>query len=690
VIRAKFYDSALSCVYETPVFAATFPRLLSKSGQWSIRVPLTQALYDLLSESLTAEIWYGQTYCIGGKVQEIPIKYDLDAEIEIKGREELDEIYDDGADSTLYINNKLYILQLFTLLERSGWRLGLYQDIDRTKLITADLRKSRNRLTQISELIKLVPELRYRFGGFDYAGQPLLDVSFFDDPFRYQVLPASPGSQKNSVVIQDVASNDNYTTRIYALEPIGGDVQISSTVKRTILLSDLLNYATLSLSADYPIYEEFSELVHVVVPTVEGPIGGKVQSVPAATSTVIAMGSSNASENFWSAFIFHPYPGLLTEVSFWGGNITPTLETAIRSGANPMLWEVREVDESNVLATSGTLLGSGTVDNAWWATNSRCRIPLSGITLLCEPNKRYMFRVGLTAIAAVANTFSVRTSATNAAKSFRFDRAIARGSSSTTLNHQPAFEAITVGTVPPVGARDKVQDTRFAPQKEGADATTTDIRNAALALYEWSKLQLETRSQFRHDLTVTLAGFNLDWRPGDVIRVLAQTQFVGGRRAEWETRTIESIEYSFADNTPRMAVKFLPNTADPEEDNETIALYDEQKKKETPPEGKIIEPPYSWEMTELSQTVQFKVPDTTLSDGTPAVTVSFALTPAVWPQGETQIIGTPYGIHTNTAIQIVVEVTAKSETAVTCKIAVRDVGWNLYDEAIIYLHQVWR
>lgn len=692
MIRIRFFDPFGACLYESMVFTAQFPRGLNKSGQWSANVPLTRVLYDLLGSESYAELWYNDTYCIGGKVQTVPVKFDADTVIEIKGREELDVLYDAPADTGLYINNKSFLLQLFTLLNESGWRLGRYEDIDRTRLITYDARKEKQRVTLFNALLKLEPKLKYRFGGFDIDGQPMLDVSEFDDTFKYQVLPASPGEQANQIVIQDTQTVDDYTTHLYAIEVLGGDMTDNLGVKRPVRLGDLINFTTLRFDLNYPVYEEQAEQKYVIVPATEGNVGGRVTCNPSAVhinTAIIGETSGTSIHNRWAAFLFHPYPGVLVECSFWSGPAINLSFLKATESTNPLRWELREVDELNVIAvTAQPLLASGIVPNAAWGSNQRVRFAIPNITV--ARGKRYMLRVGFLIMPTAGCYLQVRSVAANASKSFRLDFMQVNGAAVNNIHNQaPVFEALTVGVQ--TGRRATEYQTQFLPQKESGNAPLLEIQSAALSMYEWAKIQLINTIVNRHDILVNLAGFRLDWRPGDVLYVLAQTQFIEGNRSAWESRTIESLDYSFSDSTPKTAVKFLPNIPiEDDDDNVVLALFDKQNKKKVTVEGRSVEPLWAWELTELSSVIQYKVPDTNLTDGTPAVTVTFTLTPAPAGKFETRLLGTPYGIHSNTAVPIVVEVYFKSETTVICKVAIRDVGWSLYDQATIYCHQVWR
>ncbi len=693
MIRIRFFDLNGTCIYESPCFTAQFPRGLNKSGQWAASVPLTRTLYDLLSSETYAELWYDTTYCIGGKVQNIPVKFDMDTVIEIKGREELDVLYDAPANTALYINNKSFLLQLFSLLDKSGWRFGRYEDIDRTRLITFDARKEKQRVTLFNALLKLEPKLKYRFGGFDVDGQPMLDVSEFDDTFKYQVLPASPGEQANQIVIQDTQTVDDYTLHIYAMEAIGGDMTDNAGVKRPVRLSDLVNFATLRFDPDYPIYEEQAEQKYVIVPTAEGDVGGRVTCWPSAVTSstaVIGETSGASTANRWPCYIFHPFPGQFTEFSFWITSINAGLIS--NQTVNPFLWELKEVDETNVLdIPMRPTLASGVIPAGTWGSAQRVRVIVpTDMQYNFVAGKRYAIRVGFGTMPAAGLAGSVRITAANASKSFRLDySALANSALNTSQNNEPVFEVVSAGIT--VGRRATEYQTQFVPQKESGNAPLLEIQAAALSMYEWAKIQLVNARVNRHDILVNLAGFRLDWKPGDVLYVLAQTNFIDGSRSAWESRTIESLDYSFSDNAPKTVVKFLPNTPlEDDDDNVILSLFDKQNNKKVTVEGRIIEPMWEWELTELSSVIQYEVPDSTLSDGTPSVTVTFALTPAPAGKFETRLLGTPYGIHSNTAVPIVVEVTAKSETNVTCRVAIRDVGWSLYDQATIYCHQVWR
>src|SRR5689334_7737017 len=110
MIRVLFFDeTGTSCLLETPVVETSYTRACNKSGEWSVAIPLTAANFALLYEGLRMELRDGDRYCIGGRVQDIHVKYDGDALIEVKGREEIDELYDLEADPIFYPNNQLYI-----------------------------------------------------------------------------------------------------------------------------------------------------------------------------------------------------------------------------------------------------------------------------------------------------------------------------------------------------------------------------------------------------------------------------------------------------------------------------------------------------------------------------------------------------------------------------------------------------
>lgn len=690
-----FNQGSDDCLYETNMFSASFTRGLSKSVEWAASLPLYAKLYDVLSDALRAEISYDGVYGIGGKVQEINIKYDGDSSIEIRGREEIDELYDISADSTLYIDNKLFILQVFELLDKAGWRFGLYRDFDLAKLVTYDLRTQKQLLAQLSELLKQEPALQYRYGGVDYTGQHLLDVSLFEelDTTTFQMAPNR--SFSDQVFIQNVQTQDKFTDRIYGLEAIGGNVTDSSGVKRTIRLSDALtDNPALMLDPDYPIYEETTELSYSVIPTKEGGVGGKVCSNPTGvlvSTPIIGETSGSSTLNRWASFIFHPIPGDLAECSFWTGTVTASLIS--NQTVNPFSWELREVDESNVLVL-GTLLASGIIPASDWGANSRCRVVFNTV-IPVEGTKRYLLRVGFPTMPAASAIATVRVQTASAAKTFRTDfSALAGSASNTSQNSQPKFEAITVANSVVKGMKTVEIQSRFTPQKTEGNATLLETNAAGAALYAWCVSTLQAKELDLHTVTVDAMGTDFSLLPGDTVLIRAKTQFPNGARDEWETRSLDTIQYDLKDDIVTTTFRFKPNRPYTEAEDESVAVYDNNKETAQTPEGKIVAPLYAWTLTELTELVENKSANTTLADGTRAVFVSFAVPAAPAGFYDTRIIGSPYATHSNVLIPIRVEVVQKptvaNPTTLICKIAVRNAGWDLYDSAVVKAHIVWR
>lgn len=695
-ILRLFEQGSADCLYETNVFSASFTRALSKSIEWSASLPLKDELYDILADSLRAEIWYDANYGISGKVQSFDINYDSSPSIELKGREEIDAMFDIGADTSLYLSSKLYVIYLFTLLNRAGWRFGSYRDIDRTKVVTLDLRDNQKTLlTQFGTLLKEDPDLLYRFGGYDYTGQPMLDISIFEDQEVGDLQMPSDREFTNGLMLQGVKTNDKFTDRIYAADVKGGNVTDSGGVKRSITLADAIsNDPTKALDANYPIFEDVSEVSFSVLPTKEGPIGGVTKSSPSTAITNVAIGDIGGTglTSYWVAFIFHPYPGTLSEISFWTAAITASIET--NKATNPILWQIREVDESNVLSNTGILIASGTLDSSLWTSNVRVRHTLpAGITV--SSTKRYMYRIGLQSPPATSATLQLRVSGTNNSETFRVDRSAGIASATnTSLNYQPMFEARTNGTVSSKGMKLVDIQARFVPAKTETNATLAETNSAGAALYAWIISTLQARDQDLHTIEVDSVGTDFSLKPGDNLLVRAKAQFIKGARDEWEYRKIETVQYDMKDGRVETHIKFSSNRPDSEVDDPSIALYDQQKEKTQTPDGKIITPLYEWVLTEISQLVQNTVADTTLSDGTPAVTVSVTVPAATAGFYDTRIIGTPYATHSTVLIPVVVELvqkpTSSAPTTLIVKLGVKNKGWTVYDSCTLMSHIVWR
>jgi hypothetical protein len=691
----RFFDTDnVSCLYESYWIKASWTRSLSKTGSWSISVPLIAEIFDLVTEGIYVRIYFDGQYQIGGKIKDKNVNYDTDPEIEIVGAEEIDVLYDYGADALLYPDDESYILTFFDLLDRVGWRFGLYKDIDRTRLITLDLRNEKQLLTQIQTLSKQDPDLYYRYGGEDYAGQKLLDVSYFDDLTIDSVYSPSAGEQAADVVIQSASSKNKYGNQIYAARAVGGQFDYGTTesdARAVYTESDAALDAdpTLAYDPDYPIYEEVVSSVYVVIPTRVGAIGGSTFGMHISETNAGMIGdiSGAGTANAWAQWTFKVAPGRLSEVSFWTGAVVDEVSLKLLS----FEWEVCEVNEVTPWIP-GTVLATGTIPNTDWTANSRCRVTFDGTEILSTYDKRLIFRCGFSAGPAAGDLITIKALTTsNNARTMRLDRSTQRAASYSNLNYQPHFEAVSEGLVVPVGQRVKLTNSKIMPKPNGTTnfSTAAEAAEAGLSLYEWLIEQIELSYRDDRETPVTLLGADLSWRPGDNIELVKQLQFPEGIRQESEIRKIESITFNASDNQLKMDVKWL-NEGDQEPDDPKVTQYDAAQQALDIRWGLYVPIRKPWTMTELTEPISNRSPDTYLSDGTPAITITFTIPATPTAKFETRIIGTPYLIHSNPTMPLDVELVSKLPDSLTIRAAIRNIGWDVYQTATAYAHIVWR
>lgn len=706
MIIARFLSSTGLLIGDSPLISANFSRSLNASGEWQISLPAALPVADQLTLNAVAVLYYKGARLIGGPIQAISQAFDDSPTLEISGRDEFDSLYSVAADSIAYYDDRNILAGLYALLFRANWRIGKVDTYQApTATVTIDLRNEKNVLTQIASLVKDQPGVVYRYGGYE-DGYHLLDIGTLAYPVR-RTLSQPAGldyvrDQDPSVpILTALTVKTTIIDRIDVIEAIGGDVQDTSGVKRTITLGDAIDVdPTRRYDANYPIVETVSEQAFSILRRAAGRPGGRVVSNPITTLTVAIIGEIGAvNSNYHTLFTFQPMPGVLKAFNFWSGTVSGAVETNLK--ALTFMWYLHAVDEVNP-HIPGTLLQSGIIPNSAWGSNRHCRVKIdNGYTL--EYGVRYQIRVGFTTIPAANNNITVQyANVVPLSKSARMDYSTAIAAGYVSYNRYPKFVVETEATDEFVGGSIVERNTAFAPQRTSGNVTLAEIQNTANALYTWGKQYLDTHLQNRSEYTAQISGGLFDIEPGDALRLLAKAEYVTedrfantlSRRFEQVdiTLRVQSIKYQFQDGKVQGSVTFMDQNLPAESANTEINQFDTQEKKK--PEGKIIPLPDQWSMTSVTFPVSAVLPNTVMSgSGLPARLVQVG-TSAPAGIADMVLIAKPFVIH-NSGLDMELEIAFEPDypngiIGAGVRIAVKNRGWTYDDSAVITMYFGWR
>ena len=717
IMRVYTTDNFDLMLADVPVSTADISWALSSSPDWSVKFPSNTHNADQIVEELLVELLLDGQLLLEGVIQDIDRpKAGVQGTISVKGRGRLDDLFEVLADTSFKADNKEFLIILYQLLSVGNWRLGeIGTLLDKTTLVDIDLKDGSTLIEQIRKVIETQLGTFYRRGAANSKGNPSLDVGAFDldsnviftSPPRIDYLgSANPGTN----LILSLKESSSSADLIYLLDAIGGQVKDNNSVERRITLFDAWqDDPSLAYDADFPIIEVITAQNYVVLNAdLLDSVGGTFNTVDAAgTTDRIMIGSdTGVGTNIWTGWAFRPMPGVFDSIEFFtsaktGGfdPILPFFTLQYWISEMSILPAAPGYDHYNAIRLyTGTLTFPGDVFPI-----GLVHLDMSHTGIIFEVGKVYGFAIGFDSFPSVDVyvTMPVYTAivGTDSGMGYaRTDWSFGKVS----WSDLDEFSPLRVNTQPPgsiSGRQESIEWKQYAPEKTDDPAALADIQAAGATLYQRSIIHLQDRAEKRVSYSMKAIG-------PDLIPPLGNTVYVSGRsETAYEnpgTNRATTLRSNITEDLRIKKLKFqfdakgssgdytLDDSRILSREEAFVSVYDEATRRSKQVEGAIIPLFGGQEMVLETLVIVSTLSDTTLEDGTPALTVTF---PYTSPVGRTwgDNLGFPYGDSDIgiLIIEVVSEMVNETQTGVVCKIASLG-GWSFDRTATVYCYHIWR
>lgn len=731
---ARFFDPDTDGVlFDLPVLNANIEFGLNQSTRWSMTIDLNVYGIETIFRGLTVELYVDGVLILEGQLQEFSPVITGESEIAIKGHSFLDALYDSPSYPLSYYDDKPVLGVLTELLIQNGWLLGEVGTVaNPDQTMTKDLKGEKNALTQLKSALDGLEGTYYREGG-SVLGTRRLDIGSFQEKSGISlVMPSEFSTYEDdddyAHVLTDLSYTVDFTDAIHAVRMEGGKVR-ESGADRVIHLGDAgIANRDLMHDQEFPIVEDMTDSGWVLYNNRDYPyIGGVIHGVPRtnlAGLSQFTIGDNDGANNINRKVLqtFYAFPGRLRSFTFWWNTIawTAALVTDIISGANAMTWSLWEVDTT----TNNTLIdgpfASGVYTNEAIYYSGRV-YPNSGpVEIVLEDNVvleagKYYGIVHELAVDPTPATYAafilihnVVYSPISWMKLQYLDTLpnVGIGSVFTTYARLWPFRVETVPLSRLFSGFTVEKESKYAPQKTGADAAAGEISRAGLALYDYGKAFLTEHRPRKREYSASTVGTKRLPRPGDTVYVKGKAvleYYDTGRDRILQTvydeidadLRVSGYTVTIANDEISVDYKLL-DEAGVIESERLLNLYDNTEQKD-PPEGAANYSLWGLVLDTLTTSIPATSPDTTMVDGRNAISVSLSILSGSVPSipQDTQSVymaGLPYGTSNNgdLDIEMVSEPEFLSSGTVDFKVSLKNRGWEFGDTADLTVKLIWR
>jgi len=638
---------------------------LNKSVDWSAEFPVATEAVKLISTGLRVEIYYLGVLINTGVVQDFTQEYvGVEGFLKLKGRSDLDILFDTSADPLTYYEGKVAIEALYNLMSNAGWKLGDISTWDNPiKLISDDLTNTKTRAEQIKKILESADtNLFYRVGE-DLFGSPTLDVGLFNSSSGKRFITPPAGEDRLDKQLPEVNRIKKLTVKTKSTDIIssvdikGGVIKESGIEKRLSLREYVSQDYTRFQDPDYPIVE--------ITPFLEYRMFNKsINPYPGATIRTSAPYGTTYSDQALIGDYISGASSRVTCFSFWGaGGRLKEFTTYISIlGANwteafqelDFYVEVAEQDDPSTpeistlagttLLYSSTLAAGNYLNAGKWTYT----FPTNDDNLILEFGKRYTIRLGpgytnVNGTAWNINFWGIADSLGILDQGLRWDW---NHDQFTSLSVSQRYQIATEIVIDPIDAPEygdiKLTYDQYAPESDSGNNDAAEINAAADALYNRAVAVLRDRSAVREDWSMEAIGNNLVVKPGDTVYVQGTAEKVIDNPASTGISTlrlqvakdlrVDQVDLNYSKDTVTAKYKLLEGDGITEEEA-LLSVYDESKFE--PKEKGIYYIGDFWREqdqygVEYGTALLGSSPDTTMADGRLAklVTLDYNL-PAV-------------------------------------------------------------
>jgi hypothetical protein len=170
-------------VAEFNPISATIKRQQDNAGSWTIQVPYTDPNSQYLTTYARLHLFVDGVEVMFGFIDDVQITMSDDKIVyEVSGLGEVETLsHTEGMRLAIFTNTPTLAI-LDGILNWAGWALGDTSTmVDPTVTSSINMYDEETAFQQISRLCSTIPQLHWRWGGYNCMGKPMLDVGFFDE-----------------------------------------------------------------------------------------------------------------------------------------------------------------------------------------------------------------------------------------------------------------------------------------------------------------------------------------------------------------------------------------------------------------------------------------------------------------------------------------------------------------------------
>lgn len=580
---------------------------LNKSVSWTAEFPVVTKAVQLIDTGLRVDIYYRGILINSGVIQDYQQEYvGVDSYLKLKGRSDLDILFDDVADGLTYYENEYLMDALYRILSQRGWRLG---DIstwdDPYKVISNDLSQSKTIIEQINKLLKDADTNLFYRNGEPIFGDNTLDVGLFNQPSGVRFITPPAGEDRLDKVLPDVnrISKLSVTTKstdiIGAIVATGGNYTVGGVETRLSLREYIEQDPTRLSETEFPVVETVPFTEYKMFNAVLDPYPGGVikPSLPLGTPILshnLIGDFATGSTSTCMGVSFMGIGGRLRHFKLGLGNLGTSMTPAYQNSVIDV--EVAEVltDPYNYTPANTTLLFSMKVpiDNPMIANAVWDLVFPDDDGLILEFGKRYCIRIGagytnvsdaqyFAQVRGVADAYGISD------YGIRTDWNNNQFSSLSVSRRYTTLSQIEIeGINSPRYAQIKQSFDQYTPETDGGNNTADEIDAAVVALNQRARAVLRDRSSIREDWSMEAVGNNLIVNPGDTVFVQGTAEKVVENPASQnpsisrlqiaKNLRVDQVDLKFDKDSFTAKYKLLEGDGLTEEES-FISIYDETK-----------------------------------------------------------------------------------------------------------------
>lgn len=537
-LRFRFINHLTNTlILDTPAISATLDFGLSKSTEWAASFPLNIGNIEKIATGDRVEIYSNGKLVLRARVDSISKSFDLTQQLELKGKDDLDELYAEKADSLLPPTNTNAYRMLHLLLRRAGWKIGdISTFVGKDVAATVDLRGEKQLITQIEGVINSLGAYSYRQGA-TVNGIKTLDIGTFGEKSNIRYVTPPAGLDINTSItnlVQTFSAQTLSTPLLSEVEYKGGDMLDTAGAKKVMTFSDLVANDVSKMEALlYPIIEERYKERYSVVNKFWGKFGGTVEGSFASTLNNVAFLGRNVSAiEVRTQLTTYAFGGKLKYLDMLQSSLSTarpgTIEVIVKKAtATPMVVEASNPNP-RLLVANFNVADISVAGQARY----RVRFDFSSYNFSLDWGTRYTFYFRYVEIDSLLTPFIVIDFLRNAGTvgANNYSQLMSQQGGATW--YLTPFRLTTDTEINPALVLQKTSErlTEYAPPSKETNATLIEILAASTAMYDKAVQTLKEKEVQPTEYKLSAVGANLTPKLGTFVYLNTYSESSGVNR----------------------------------------------------------------------------------------------------------------------------------------------------------------